>query len=171
MFSTSQSCLRIYPLARTTFKSFFADMRTTGLPGWWRERRTRLPRAGTPVILIHPSPVTRGPNRQVTKIPPPPRPSSSRPNRDPSPHTQASVYHTPPPFGSGVGTLAWRRGGGGFPIPTRGQIMGYTRYKCTLWQRPTVPERNYLCLISWWKLDGEGREEYVRECESVELKK
>jgi hypothetical protein len=72
---------------------------------------------------------------------------SSRPNwNPPPPHPQASV--SPPPFGSGGGgwggagdTLPCRRRGGGVPIRTRGQILWYSMYICTLWARSSMVHR------------------------------
>jgi hypothetical protein len=59
----------------------------------------------------------------------------SRRNWDPPlPHPQASV--PPPLWFRRRDTLACGRGGGGLPIRTRGQILWYFRYLCTLcWRR------------------------------------
>ncbi len=37
--------------------------------------------------------------------------------------------------GGGEGRTRLRKRGGGFPIPTRGQTLWYSRYICTLWER------------------------------------
>ncbi len=50
----------------------------------------------------------------------------------PHPHPQASVF-PPPRLVRGGYTLARGRGGGGVPVPTRGQTLWYSRYICTLW--------------------------------------
>ncbi len=60
---------------------------------------------------------------------------SSRPNWDsPTPLTRIRVPVPPPRFGSGGGTFACGRGGGGVPIRTRWQTLWYSRYICPLWQ-------------------------------------
>jgi hypothetical protein len=57
---------------------------------------------------------------------------SSRRNWDsPNPSPAGECAH--PPFGSGGrGTLAGERGGGRFPIPTRGHTLWYSSYICVL---------------------------------------